>query len=113
MLRTAHETVERAVIVHMTGEVDLITGAEFQASLNLACAKARPPDQVVADLSEVTFLGSSGLATLIDVDRQCRDQRTPLRVVASTPGVLRPLEVTGLDRILSVFESLDTVVRSA
>lgn len=108
-----HETLGGAVVVHVSGEIDLLTVRDFQAGLDRACAEARPPTVVVADLAEVTFLGSTGLAVLMDVDKRCREQRTPLRVVATGPGVVRPLEVTGLDRILTIDESLDSVIRSA
>jgi anti-sigma B factor antagonist len=112
-LRTAQETVGHAVVVRVSGDIDLLTAPELQQSLELACAEARPPGIVVADLTAVQFLGSSGLAVLMDVDKRCRAHDTPLRVVASTPVVARPLEVTGLDRILDVVGSLDSVIRSA
>jgi anti-sigma B factor antagonist len=112
-LRIAQETVGHALVVRVAGDIDLLTAPQLQLSLELACADAQPPEIVVADLTGVQFMGSSGLAVLMDVDKRCREHDTPLRIVAATPGVVRPLEVTGLDRILDVVGSLDSVIRSA
>lgn len=99
--------------MRVAGEVDYLTAPDLQLHLERAAARAKPPQVLVADLSLVAFLGSSGLAVLMDVDGQCRTRHVPLRIVATTPGVLRPLHATGLDRILSVAGSLDSVIRSA
>jgi len=112
-LRIAYETLENAIVVRVAGDIDLLTAPDLREGLELACAKALPPDVVVAELSEVRFMGSSALAVLMDVDQRCRAQRTPLWIVAATAAVMRPLEATGLDRILSIVGSLDGVTRTA
>jgi anti-sigma B factor antagonist len=112
-LRIAHETYGTAVVVHAAGEIDLANASELQTHLEKACARAHPSQTVVADLTEVTFLSSAGLSVLLDVDQRCRARRIPLRIVASTPGVVRPLRVTGVDQVLHVTDSLDSVIRSA
>lgn len=90
-----------------------MTAPELRAGLDKVAANARPPDVVVADLTQVEFMGSSGLAVLMDVDGRCRARQVPLRIVASGPAVVRPLEVTGLSRVLNVVGSLDSVIRTA
>lgn len=113
LLRIAHETIGEAVVVHVTGEIDMITAPEVHEHLEKACARANPPEFVVADLTDVTFIGSSGLSVLLEVDKRCRNQSTPLRVVVTTQATIQPLQVTGLDRVLGVVGSLDSVFRSA
>lgn len=113
LLRIAHETIGPAVVVHITGEIDLLTAPEVHESLERACGQAKPPDVVVADLTGVTFMGSAAMSVLLEINKQCRDQRTPLRVVAAKPVTVRPLQATGLDRVLDVVGSLDSVIRSA
>jgi anti-sigma B factor antagonist len=112
-LRIAHETIGSALVVHVAGEIDLVTAPELQAQLDKVCAQARPPQIVVADLSAVGFMGSAGLTVLIDADKRCRAQLVRLRIVATNPATIRPLQVTGLDRVLDLAGSLDGVIRSA
>jgi anti-sigma B factor antagonist len=113
LLGIAHETIGDAIVVHVSGEIDMITAPEVQEHLEKACARANPPQIVVADLTGVRFIGSSGLSVLLEVDKRCRGQHTPLRVVVTTPATVHPLQVTGLDRVLGVVGSLDSVIRSA
>jgi anti-sigma B factor antagonist len=113
LLQIAHETVGDAIVVHVAGEIDLVTAPDFQAHLEKAVVRARPPGFVVADLSEVTFLGSTALSVLLEVDKHCRTRGTLLRVVATTPVTLRPLQLTGLNRIITVATSLESSIRSA
>jgi anti-sigma B factor antagonist len=112
-LQVVHQTIEHVHVVHVAGEIDLTNASDLREDLAKAVARARPSDVVVADLTRVEFLGSSGLAVLMDIDEQCRAKQTRLSVVAVNPAVVRPLAITGLDRILSVVGSLDSVIRSA
>jgi anti-sigma B factor antagonist len=100
-------------VVHVTGEIDMVTAPELQDGLEYACDLAHPPDIVVADLTGVRFMGSAAMSVLLEVDQRCRDQLTPLNVVVSTPVTTRPLRVTGLDHVLRLVGSLDSVTRSA
>ncbi len=112
-LRIAHEIIGQVVVVHVVGELDMITAPELEENLEKACARAQPSGFVVADLSAVTFMGSAAMGVLLDIDKRCRSQATPLRVVATTTATTHPLQVTGLDRILGVVGSLESVTRSA
>ncbi|HEV2779984.1 MAG TPA: anti-sigma factor antagonist [Actinophytocola sp.] len=111
LLDLAQEMVGDAVVVRAAGEIDLVSAPEFRSHLERACAHATPPEHVVADLTGVSFLGSAGLSVLLDIDERCRNRHTPLRVVATSPGTVRPLQVTGLDRVLNVVASLTEVPR--
>jgi anti-sigma B factor antagonist len=113
LLRIANETIGSALVVHVAGEIDMVTAPDLRAQLNRVCAEARPPQIVVADLSGVQFMGSAGLTVLIDADRRCRANLVRLRIVVTMPATIRPLQVTGLDRVLDIAGSLDGVIRSA
>ncbi|WP_063821733.1 STAS domain-containing protein [Nocardia pneumoniae] len=89
------------VIVH--GEVDMASAPRLQAALDEAQRGGKP---LVVDMSEVEFLGSAGLSVLLVASEA---EQAPLRVVASD-AVRRPIELTGLDKLLSVFASLDAAL---
>ena len=92
-------------VLRVRGELDLSTAAEFE--------RAFAPDdgaagRVVVDLSECTFIDSTGLGILVKADR--RDDHDGLFIVASGSEVLRALEVSGLDRQLVVHPTLESAL---
>jgi anti-sigma B factor antagonist len=109
LLRIAHEKIGDAVVVHADGEIDILTAPLLREQLQKAYPAASPPQIVVADLTGVRFLGSAGLSVLLEADRTCRARSTPLRVVAPSPATIRPLRVTGIDRVLDVVESMSGI----
>ncbi|MFF0492655.1 STAS domain-containing protein [Nocardia sp. NPDC004068] len=90
-----------AVVVTAAGEIDLATVAHLRAALDQAVAAPEPV--LIVDLTEVEFIGSTGLSALLAAAEAAAPR--PLRLLAS-PRVRRPLAVTGLDRILSVYSDL-------
>ncbi|KID31559.1 STAS domain-containing protein [Prauserella rugosa] len=93
-----------AVFVRAKGEVDLGTVAQLTSALDAACEEATPPMAVVADLSGVTFLASSGLSALVRAHERCQEDGTALRVIVGNRAVLRGFQVTGLDTLLDIRE---------
>ena len=71
--RDRHETV-----VTLTGEVDLNTSDLLRSELALACASGDGVGDVVIDLSDLTFIGSSGLHVLIEVATTLGERRLVL-----------------------------------
>jgi anti-sigma B factor antagonist len=107
------QTHRFAVIVRVGGEIDLATHMDLRTVLLEACEAAEPPSPVVLDLSEVDFLASVGLAELLRCHHWANRRCTPLRVVASQRRVLRPIQITGLDRTLDIYPSVEAALRPA
>ncbi|SDM26053.1 STAS domain-containing protein [Allokutzneria albata] len=95
-----------AVVVTVFGEVDLASGPALNTEIATASALATPPAPVVLDLTRVDYFSSDGLTLLAHHHEVCAHQRTPLRVVATTAPVLRPISLTDLDRTIDVFDSV-------
>ena len=83
-----------AVTVTVVGEVDTFTAPVLRSSLDSQLEQQ--PRELVIDLSGVQFLGSAGLAVLVETQKSARSRDVELRLVATTRAVTRPLEVTGL-----------------
>ncbi|QYN39079.1 STAS domain-containing protein [Pseudonocardia sp. DSM 110487] len=95
-----------AVVLAVEGEVDIATAAQLREALDHALNDAgmRP---VVVDLTAVSFLASRGLAILAEAHRSAGVLQ-PLRVVVDEARpVIRPLQLSGLGRVLSLFHTLD------
>jgi len=87
----------------LTGEIDFTSAGPVQATLT---AMVLPGGgTVVADLSQVTFIDSTGLGVLVQVHRVARERDTRLLVVASSP-VRKMLRLTALDTVLETHDDL-------
>ncbi len=92
-----------AVVLVVEGEVDTLTAPRLESDLGEALqAATTDAGTVVADLTGVTFLSSSGLAVLIQTARRAAAAGVPLRLVAVTRAVTRPLTVTGADVLFDI-----------
>ncbi|WP_280238683.1 STAS domain-containing protein [Nocardia abscessus] len=97
-VRSAADTV----IVTVHGEIDMASAPHLQSALDGALRDA--PAAVVVDMSNVGFLGSAGLSVLLAASEATGSGG--LRVVPSD-AARRPIEVTALDRLLTVFDSVE------
>lgn len=91
------------LVLVVSGEIDLVS--EPQLTKDIDTALLEESDVLVVDLSGVSFIASVGLATLVRAQQRADEHDIALRVVASQRAVLRPLEVTGLDKVLAVYAS--------
>lgn len=107
--RLAIETdvVEGIPVVRVRGEIDLYTVHEFETALESGLT-SNPP-ALIADLTGASYLDSSGLSALLHVYKLISAQGGPLYVIASpdSPGVKRVLNITHLDTIFRVRDTMD------
>ena len=94
-----------AVVVRVAGELDLASVPRLEDALATVCA-----DPTVIDLSECTFLDSSGVRALTSADRELSEAGRRFAVVTSDPGLLRVLEITGVDTMLAVHHSTESAL---
>jgi anti-anti-sigma factor len=98
-------------VLTFAGEVDLAMGPRLRAALAelLERADATP---IIIDLTRVTFLGSTGIAVLVDTHWQAGQLNIPLKIIVAADGlVLRTLRTSGVDHHLALHHDLATAVR--
>ena len=112
-IRIARRRVGTALVISVFGEIDLRTAPDVQAAVQEGIDDAET-DLCVVDLTKVGFLGSHGLAALMEAREHAQHRREPLRIVvdANRP-VIRPLQVTGLDHVLALFHTVDEALSAA
>jgi anti-sigma B factor antagonist len=90
-------------VVSLRGEIDALTAPRLGSRLfGLADEGKRG---VVVDLSEVTFMDSTGIGVLLNALRHFTLRHGTLVLVCPTERVLRPFQITGLTEIISVYDS--------
>jgi anti-sigma B factor antagonist len=111
LLRITPVDTGTAVVLAAAGEVDLDTGPRLRSALAGLLEQANPVP-VVVDLTEVTFLGSTGIAVLVDAHWQAAQSHIPFTIVVTPDGpVHRTLKTAGVDHHLTLTHDLDTALR--
>jgi anti-anti-sigma factor len=99
-----HLAEEDVEFCSIAGPIDLGTVSAFRARMDTRLDSA--PSGLVVDLTGVTFVGAVGVAALIAANTRAERLGTVFAVVADSRPVLRPLQVTGVDRRLLVRPTL-------
>ena len=90
-------------VISLAGEVDLYTAPEFkQQLLEVINQGAR---NVVVDFSDTTFIDSTTLGVLVGGVKRLRTNDGQLSLVCSDRNITKIFEITGLDRVFSIYPS--------
>lgn len=93
------------MVVRLRGRLDLLSATEVKQAIARAVAEGHP--KVIADLQEVSFVDSSGLGALIGGLKAARQAGGDLRLAHPQEQARLILELTTLDRVLTVYPSLE------
>jgi anti-anti-sigma factor len=108
----ARRGVDDVLVVRVAGEVDIRTAPALQEALSETLERMTD-GRVVLDLTDVSFFSSQGLAVLAQAAAQADHHHCTLRIVVGVnPLVRRSIEVTGLDRVLSLCVNVVEAVSS-
>lgn len=88
---------EDRYVVRPTGVLDAVTAPAL--GQQLTDLVGRGSGAVVVDLSNVTFMDSMGLGTLVKASRRLSRQGRSFRLTGETAAVRRIVEVAGLERL--------------
>jgi len=101
------EARPKCYLVTVSGEVDAHSAGDLRTAVE---AGMGPEVRVVADLSAVTFLDSTGLGVFVTALKRVQEQGGSLDLVVNSPRVLRVFELTGLDSMLTIHPDLATAL---
>ena len=107
-LSVSVDYVAACTVVQVDGELDHATAPVLGATLDRQIGAGR--DQVIVDLTRLTFLDSSGLRVLVSRDRQLRRRKTSLRLVGPSAWVRKLLGITGLDLVFDIHDTVQTAL---
>jgi anti-sigma B factor antagonist len=93
-------------VVKVAGELDLNTRDELAAVLD---GLPKPPNIVALDFSELTFVDSTGLKTLLHEHRRAREEGYEFVVAGSRPEIRDIFRVTAFDLTLPLADSIAAV----
>jgi anti-anti-sigma factor len=89
---------DRKARLVLGGELDM--AARFQAEQALDKLLSSPVDQLVVDLGEVTFVDSTGMGLVLEVNDRARSEGFKLRLLRGPDDVQRVFELAGVADVL-------------
>jgi anti-sigma B factor antagonist len=99
------EVVRGVPVVATPEEIDITNAPELRSALLEAAADGH--GTLVADMTGTRFCDSSGLHTLLAAHKRAQAEGGELMLVIPSIPVLRVFAITGIDRMIPNFTSLD------
>jgi len=93
----------RAVVLELAGEIDMRCSIELRSKL-MELFQDKPPVLVV-NMTQVEFMDSSGLATLVGALKWCRRNGSQLKLVGLVQRVRNIFEISRLESIFQIYDS--------
>src|SRR4051794_24212310 len=94
----AAERDDRKARLVLGGELDM--AARFQAEQAIDALLARPLEQLVVVLGEVTFVDSTGMGLVLELNDRARSEGFRLRLLRGPEEVQRVFELAGVADVL-------------
>ncbi len=107
----AVEAVSGVPVVATPEEIDITNAAGLRTALLEAFAHGR--GTLVVDMSGTQFCDSSGINVLVRAHQRAQAEGGELLLVLTATTVLRAFRITGIDRIIRSFSSLEKALAHA
>ena len=91
---------EGVLVFQVNGEINISTSPELRKIF-----EKEPKKKIVIDFEKVTYIDSSGLATLVEVLKRTKTQGGTLGLAGMSDKVKSLFEITKLDKLFSIFQS--------
>jgi anti-sigma B factor antagonist len=101
-------SVDRAgtdALIRLTGRVDVDSSPDLRDRLRTLLSEEALPQTIIVDLTGLSYIETSGVATLIEALRIARHHQISFRLQGLSGATLRLFEVTG---VLALFDASDS-----
>lgn len=95
-------------VVELTGDVDLSCSPDARATI-LDCLKARR--HVLVDMSGVTYIDSSGVASLVEGYQTAKKNNLRFGLVGVSEAALGVLQLARLDKVFPIHATVEERLR--
>ena len=109
-IKTEH-VADDTYVISLAGEVDLYTAPEFKQQLLEVIGQGGK--EVIVDFTDTTFIDSTTLGVLVGGVKRLRTNDGQLSLVCSDRNITKIFEITGLDRVFTIYPSREEAVANA
>lgn len=97
-------------IFRLSGDIDITTSPDLKKTLDRAITDTK--NKVVLNLKDVSYVDSSGLATLVEIFKILRSRNGNLKLTDLSDKVKGLFEITKLDKLFDVKKTEEDAVKS-
>lgn len=102
--------LDGVVVLEVGGEVDFYSAPELKAVLERALDEGIV--RLVVDLTEVSFIDTSGIGVLVAGLRRVRPSGGSMALVCIDKNIRRLFEITALDRVFSIYATRKAALKA-
>jgi anti-anti-sigma factor len=96
------------VVVSLDGELDLASVSLLESEVESAAADG--PATIVLDLRKLEFIDSTGLRTILSLDKHCTERGQTFALVRGSQQVQRLMNMTRVDEHLKIIASPEEIL---
>jgi anti-sigma B factor antagonist len=96
-------------MVTLTGEIDLETSPRAR---HILLDTVDQSAKVLIDMASVTYIDSSGIATLVEAFQQAKKKGGQLAFICLNPAVVRVLSLARLDKVFAIHADIESAVHA-
>lgn len=98
-------------VLDVTGEIDIYTTPQFKNAVSAAIDEGKP--SIVINMTQVTYMDSSGFGTLLSATKRLRPVEGGLYLSGCNEAISRMLQITRLNTIFGIYATEDEAVAAA
>jgi anti-sigma B factor antagonist len=102
------ESKNNLMVCHIDGEIDINSSPTIKKSFDKIISSKTP--KLVINLSRVTYVDSSGLATLVEILKNMRSYGGRMRLACMSPKIKSLFEITKLEKLFEILADEETAI---
>ena len=95
-------------VCYIDGEIDINSSPMIKKSFDKLISQKTP--KIVINLSKVTYVDSSGLATLVEMLKNMRSYNGKMRLACMLPKIKSLFEITKLEKLFEIMADEETAI---
>ncbi|MBT1247828.1 MULTISPECIES: STAS domain-containing protein [unclassified Thermosipho (in: thermotogales)] len=99
---------EKALIAKVYGDIDAYHSADIKKEIREKMISS-DKEKIIIDLSEVNYIDSAGLGSLVAILKDARMNNKLLYLMSPKQSVMRVFEMTRLDKVFNIISSIEEI----
>ena len=100
------ESKNGLTVCYVDGEIDINSSPQIKKSFDKLISSKTP--KIVINLSKVTYVDSSGLATLVEILKNMKSYGGRMRLACMSPKIKSLFEITKLEKLFEISADEET-----
>lgn len=102
------ESKNGTMVCRIDGDIDISSSPDLKKVFDKLISQKTP--KIVIELSRVTYVDSSGLATLVGILKNMRTYGGKMRLAGMSPKIKSLFEITKLDKLFEIMASEEEAI---